>query len=159
MDMKKLIIDGHNLIPKIPGLHLNDMDDEVRLIEIVQEYCRLARRGAELFFDGAPEPKASSRKNGLVHVHFIKLGYSADDAIIQFVKNHEKETNNLIVVSSDHRIQNAVRASGCEVINSESFARNMNAIFSSDKAVQERKTKPLSTSEVDEWLDLFNKNS
>jgi len=46
--MKKLIIDGHNLVPKIPGLHLKDEDDEVRLIELLQEYCRLARRQAEL---------------------------------------------------------------------------------------------------------------
>lgn len=156
--MKKLIIDGHNLIPKIPGLHLKDADDEMRLTGIVQEYCRLARRSAELFFDGAPETQASPRKNGLVHVHFVKLGYSADDAIIKFIREHEKEKGNLVAISSDHRIQNAARAAGCEVMNSETFARGMQTVFSSDKAVQERKTKPLSASEVEEWMELFDQN-
>ena len=31
--MKRLVIDGHNLIPKIPGLRLDDPDDEMKLIE------------------------------------------------------------------------------------------------------------------------------
>jgi predicted RNA-binding protein with PIN domain len=159
--MKKLIIDGHNLIPKIPGLHLKDVDDEARLTEIIQEYCRLVRRQAELFFDGSPEPKVNSRKNGLVHVHFIKLGYSADDAIIHFMRDHQHEKANLILVSSDHRVQNAGLATGCEVVGSDVFARSMNTVFSSETAVQQWKEKPLSTNEVEEWLNLFdgNKNS
>ena len=159
--MKKLIIDGHNLIPKIPGLHLKDEDDEVRLIERVQEFCRLARRQAELFFDGAPEPRANSRKSGLVHVHYIKLGYSADDAIIQYVRNLGSDKDNWTVVSSDHRIQNAATASGCKVMGSDAFARMMSTTFNSEAAVQQRREKPPSSGEVDEWLDLFDqkKNS
>lgn len=159
--MKKLIIDGHNLIPKIPGMHLKDENDEVRLIEVVQEYCRLARRQAELFFDGAPEPRASSRKNGLVHVHYIKLGYSADDAIIQYVRNIKGDKDNWTVVSSDHRIQNAVTSMGFKVIGSDGFSRLISTTLSSETAVQQRREKPLSSSEVEEWLDLFDqkKNS
>jgi uncharacterized protein len=153
--MKKLIIDGHNLIPKMPGIHLKDLDDEVHLLEILQEYCRLARRGAELFFDGAPDPKSDNRKNGLVHVHFIKIGYSADDAIIQFVQQHAKEKANMLVVSSDHRIQNQALAVGCEIMSSDSFARSVIAMLNSEPAVQQRKDKPLSASEVDEWMQFF----
>jgi predicted RNA-binding protein with PIN domain len=159
--MKKLIIDGHNLVPNIPGLHLKDMDDEARLIEVVQEYCRLARRQAELFFDGSPEPRVNQRKNGLVHVHYIKLGHSADDAIIQYVRNLRSDKDNWTVVSSDHRIQNASLAAGCKVMGSDAFSRMMSATFSSEIAVQQRRDKPPSSGEVDEWLDLFeqNKNS
>ena len=32
------LIDGHNLIPKIPGLTLRQMDDENELIEILQRF-------------------------------------------------------------------------------------------------------------------------
>jgi uncharacterized protein len=156
--MKKLIIDGHNLIPKMPGLHLKDADDEVRLIEIIQEYCRLARRQAELFFDVAPDPVSNNRKNGLVRVHFIKIGYSADDAMIQYLRNHQKENENYLVVSSDHRIQNEALSIGCKTINSEAFARSITELFSSDTAVRERKEKPLSEPEVAEWMRLFESN-
>lgn len=156
--MKKLIIDGHNLIPKIPGLHLKDADDEARLIEVIQEYCRLARKSAELFFDGAPAPQTNQRKHGLVHVHFIKIGSSADDAIIQYVRSHAKEIDNLMIVSSDHRIQNAVRGMRCEVMPSEGFVRSMNSVFSSDKGVQQTREKVPTASEVDEWMGLFSSN-
>ena len=155
--MKKLIIDGHNLIPKLPGLHLKDMDDEVRLIERIQEYCRLSRKQAELFFDGAPLPQANMRKHGLVHVQFIKAGFAADNAIIQYVRDHAKAVDSLLVVSSDHRIQNAVRAVNCEVISSESFAKMMNDTFASDTVVQQKRNKPLSDTEVEEWLEFFKK--
>ncbi len=156
--MKKLIIDGHNLVPNIPGMHLKDEDDEVRLIEVVQEYCRLARLQAELFFDGAPQPTAGRRKHGLVHVHYIKLGYSADDAIIQYVRNLGNDKDNWTVVSSDHRIQNAALAVGCKVMGSDAFSRMMNKTFSSETAVQQRREKPPSSGEVDEWLELFDQD-
>jgi predicted RNA-binding protein with PIN domain len=156
--MKKLIIDGHNLIPKIHGLHLKDEDDEARLIELLQEYCRLARRQAELYFDGAPEPQKSTRKNGLVHVHYIKLGYSADDAIIQFVRNLGSDKDNWTVISSDHRIQNAALAAGCKSMGSDTFSRLISTTLSSEIAIQQKRDKPLSANEVEEWLDLFDQD-
>jgi predicted RNA-binding protein with PIN domain len=157
--MKKLIIDGHNLIPKIHGLHLKDEDDEARLIDLLQEYCRLARRQAELYFDGSPEPQKSNRKNGLVHVHYIKLGYSADDAIIQFVRNLGSDKDNWTVISSDHRIQNAVLASGCKVMGSDAFARLISTTLSSEIAIQQKRDKPPSVGEIDEWLKLFDQEN
>jgi uncharacterized protein len=156
--MKKLIIDGHNLVPHIPGLHLKDEDDEARLIEVVQEYCRLARRQAELFFDGSPEPGISNRKNGLVKVHYIKLGYSADDAIIQYLRNLGSDKSNWTVISSDHRIQNAALASGCKMMGSDVFSRLIIITLNSETAIQQRREKPPSSGEIDEWLDLFDQN-
>ncbi len=159
--MKKLIIDGHNLIPKMPGLNLKDMDDEVQLIEIIQEYCRLARRQAELFFDGSPEPIAARRKSGLVHVHFVRIGSSADDAIIHFVNAHTGDSKNLAVVSSDHRVRNGALANGVEVISSEVFSRQVVTVLSERAVVQKTGEKKLSDDEVEEWMRFFtdSKNS
>jgi uncharacterized protein len=154
--MKKLIIDGHNLIPKIPGLNLKDLDDESRLIGIIQEYCRLARRSAELFFDGAPDPKTTNRKNGLVHVHFIKLGYSADDAIITWLRNNRKNIDNYMLISSDRRIQTEAHGLGFKVTSSDEFALEIRKVFNSPARSQEIKEKPLSSREVDEWMELFD---
>ena len=78
-----LIIDGHNLIPKVPGMQLSDMDDETKLVELVREYCRRRRVKAEVFFDGAlPGFKAGSG-GGLVHVHNVRKGRTADDAMVK----------------------------------------------------------------------------
>jgi uncharacterized protein len=154
--MKKLIIDGHNLIPKIPGLHLKDLDDELRLIEIIQEYCRLARKSAELFFDGSPTPNPGTRRNGLVHVHFVKLGYSADNAIIDWLRANDRKAADLAVVSSDRRIQSEAHALGVKGISSEEFSIEIRQVFNSPARSQEIKEKPLTSGEVDEWLDFFN---
>ena len=55
------LIDGHNLIPRIPGLSLKDLDDETALIQILQRFA--ARQGSrvDVFFDRAPPGQADSK--------------------------------------------------------------------------------------------------
>ena len=74
------LIDGHNLIPRV-GLRLDSMDDEMELIGILQEFCKLEHRQVEVFFDGAPALHAGARKLGAVTAHFVRLGTTADNAI------------------------------------------------------------------------------
>ncbi len=157
--MKKTIIDGHNLIPKLPGIRLEDADDEERLISIIQEYCRLARMQAELFFDGAPNPGSHHRKSGLVHVHFIQIGRTADSAMIDFLRLAGKNTKNFRVASSDRRIQAEARALGCEVLSSETLATEIRKVLASETAVQEKREKLPTALEVEGWLQEFEKNS
>jgi hypothetical protein len=156
--MKKYIIDGHNLIPKVPGIRLQDIEDENRLIEMVNEYCRLSRCQVELFFDGAPLPSQPGRKTGLVHPHFVRKGFSADDAIIEFARKHQNPNNMVTVVSSDHRVTAAAKQAGCEVMTSETFAAEMQRVFSSPRAIQELREKQLTDSEVASWLEEFQNN-
>jgi len=159
--MKKIVIDGHNLIPKMPGISLRDIDDEADLIEVIQEYCRLARRQAELFFDGSPEPNRNVKKTGLVHVHFVRIGRTADDAIIEWLRNNGKNARNMVTVSSDRRVKAEAHGLGAEVITSEEFTREVKRVFNSPARTQELREKPLSSNEVDEWMELFKqgKNS
>jgi hypothetical protein len=156
--MKKLVIDGHNLIPKVPGIRLQDIEDENRLSEMINEYCRLSRCQVELFFDGAPLPGQPGKKTGLVHPHFVRKGLSADDAIIEFVRKNQNPGHLLTVVSSDQRVASAAKHAGCEVLTSESFALEMQRVFSSPRATQELREKPLSESEVSGWLEEFQSN-
>jgi len=60
--VKKIIIDGHNLIPKVSGIQLSDPEDENKLLEMLNEYCRLSRTQAEVFFDGSPTPGKPVKK-------------------------------------------------------------------------------------------------
>jgi len=62
--VKKIVIDGHNLIPKVPGIQLSDPDDENKLIQMVSEYCRLSRTRADLFLIGLRLALISARGLG-----------------------------------------------------------------------------------------------
>ena len=146
------LIDGHNLIPKI-GLRLDSPDDEMELIAILQEFCRLERKQVDVYFDGAPTPQAGSRKQGAVTAHFISLKTTADNAIRNRLKKMGKSAKNWIVVSSDHRVQLEARAVGADILSSDTFAKLLKqARNSSAKSTDDRK---LSQTEVDDWLKIF----
>lgn len=146
------LIDGHNLIPKL-GLRLDSMDDEMELVAILQEFCRLGRRQAEVYFDGAPAPQAGTRKLGRVTAHFVLLGTTADDAIRRRLKRMGKSARNWSVVSSDRQVQADARAAGADVIPSDAFARQLKeAHQAAPKATGDRQP---SRKEVEEWLKLF----
>ena len=146
------LIDGHNLIPKM-GLRLDSMDDEMELIAILQEYCRVERKQVEVYFDGAPTQQAGTRKHGSVIAHFVPLKSTADNAIRQRLKTMGKSARNWIVVSSDHRVQLEAREARAEIISSDVFASTLKqARSSAPKPTDNRK---LSSQEVDDWLKLF----
>jgi len=146
------LIDGHNLIPKL-GLRLDSMDDEMELIAILQEYCRLERKQVEVYFDGAPTNQAGTRKHGNVTAHFVPLKSTADNAIRQRLKNMGRSAKNWTVVSSDHRVQLEARTAQAEILSSDAFANILKqARNSAPKPTEQRK---LTSQEVDDWLKLF----
>jgi len=146
------LIDGHNLIPKL-GLRLDSMDDEMELIAILQEFCRLERKQVEVYFDGAPINQAGTRKLGSVTAHFVPLKSTADNAIRNRLKNMGRSAKNWTVVSSDHRVQLEARTAQAEVLSSDIFANMLKqARNSAPKPTEQRK---LTNQEVDDWLKLF----
>lgn len=157
LEMKKILIDGHNLIPKIPGIHLSDMDDENKLISLIGEYCRLERVYAELFFDNAQPGSAVSARHGLVSVHYVRQGATADDAILQYLKKQGNNARNLLVVSSDNRVKAEARALHAAVTSSEQFSSQVQAALSSPAAELEKKERPPTDEEVEEMLRLMTR--
>lgn len=146
------LIDGHNLIPKL-GLRLDSVDDEMELIAILQEFCRVERKQVEVYFDGAPQ--AGSRKLGLVTAHFVRLGMTADDAIHRRLKKLGKGAKNWTVVSSDRQVQAEARAVHAEAVSSDVFARRLKQ--ARDSAPKSEEGRALSPGEIDEWLQLFKR--
>jgi predicted RNA-binding protein with PIN domain len=146
------LIDGHNLIPKL-GLRLDSVDDEMELVSILQEFCRVEQRQVEVFFDGAPAAQAGTRRQGAVTTHFVRLGDSADNAIRNRLRKLGRSARNWTVVSSDRQVQTDARAAHAEVVSSESFAGMLkHTRNSAPKANSDRKLSP---QEIDEWLKLF----
>ncbi|MDI6693460.1 MAG: NYN domain-containing protein [Anaerolineales bacterium] len=151
------LIDGHNLIPKIPGLSLEDVDDEQQLLEMLQEYCRWQRKKAEVFFDNAPPGGMRTRSFGLVTARFVRQGNSADEAIRKRLINLGRAARNWTVVSSDLAVQASARASQARYLSSEAFAESLLQVLEKrGKDAGENAQAELAPEEVDEWLKLFS---
>jgi len=150
------MIDGHNLIPKVPGLRLEAMDDEMQLIEMLQEFCRLRGKQAEVFFDNAPPGGSRARNFGRVVARFVRQGTTADDAIRARLVRLGKAARNWTVVSSDHAVQASARAAQAHYISSEAFAELLVGTLDESQAdLGEDADARLDPDELDDWLHLF----
>jgi predicted RNA-binding protein with PIN domain len=146
------LIDGHNLIPKL-GLRLDSPDDEMDLAAVLQEFARLNRRTVEVYFDGAPAGHAGTRNLGTVRAHFIRLGQTADTAILARLKELGKSAKNWVVVSSDREVQGAARAAQADAVTSDEFIKLLRQ--GAGSAPKPGADKVLSKTEVEEWMRLF----
>lgn len=147
------LVDGHNLIPKV-GLRLDSPDDEMDLVALLQEFCRLHRRQVEVYFDGAPAGQAGTRSLGAVKATFVRAGATADAAIAQRLKRLGRAARNWTVVSSDRQVQAEARAARAEVLSSEEFARQLQQAPRGESC-RPAAERVISPAEVEEWLRLF----
>ncbi len=148
------LIDGHNLIPKL-GLRLDSPDDEMELVGIIQEFSRLSRRQAQIYFDGAPVGEARTQRFGLVTAHFIRLESTADAAIKTELKRLGNAARNWVVVTSDREVQVAARLAHADVLSSEQFAKRLKELRqSSNRPAGDRELSP---DEIQEWMKLFDR--
>jgi len=147
------IIDGHNLIPKV-GLSLGDLDVENKLIEKLQNFCRLRRTTVEIYFDGGLPGQPSRGKYGSVKIFFVQKGKTADEAIEDRLQKLGKTAKNWVVTSSDHRVQVAARESHARSISSEEFSRlMMETVLKNMDQVDNEVT--ISPEDVTNWLKEF----
>ena len=119
------LIDGHNLIPKVPGLSLSAIDDELRLVDWLQAFSQAKQKDIEVFFDLAPHGYPPNRKFGRVKAHFVRQGQTADNAIQARLLELKGDAQNYLVVSSDRQVLAAARAARARVVPSEDFAREL----------------------------------
>ncbi len=149
------LVDGHNLIPKIGGLSLRNLDDEQRLIELLQIYVRVRRHQVEVFFDQAPPARAGWKRVGTVVAHFVRQGRTADDAIASRLDQLGKAAQNWTVVSSDRQVQREARDHRAAILPSEGFAVELRSALQSAQTSAPGEPGKLSADELKEWLDLF----
>ena len=154
-----IIVDGHNLIPKIRGMSLTDLNDEMQLIELLQVYCRVKRRKIEVYFDGAPAGNTGIRRFGSVTAVFVRKGIQADERDNREIGEIGKKARNWRIVTSDRKIQAQARALYVNVIQSEIFAEELEKaqgdLFAEPTAQPDNK---LSQQEIVEWLKIFDED-
>lgn len=150
------LIDGHNLIPKVPGINLSDPNDEDELVRLLQQYCRLRRLTVEVYFDRAPVGRAGTQQAGQVKAVYVREGVTADEAIMDRLRALGKRARNVRVVSSDRQVQQAAHGVHAAVMASEVFAQEMENLMSEEPELDPR-NRLLSDDELSEWEAFFRK--
>ena len=152
------LIDGHNLVPKIPGLSLEMLDDEDRLIELLQAFARVRRQRIEVFFDQAPPTRGGKKMAGMVGVHYVRSGKTADQAIVERLRQLGKNAKNWTVVTSDRQVRAEAHEQEARLTSSEEFAVQLQKARQEAQTAQKENPTPPGPDELDEWLRLFGKS-
>ena len=151
------IIDGHNLIPHLPGLSLKDLDDEIGLIQVLGKFANLRRTKVEVYFDHAPAAQSRSIKSGLVKAVFVRQSSTADNAIKARLSQLGKDAKNWTVVSSDREILAEARSIQSRVLTAPEFAGLLREGPSRKQSEGEKTEDPDQANlEVDYWLEQFS---
>jgi hypothetical protein len=159
------LIDGHNLIAKLPDVDLADPDDEIELIIRLRNWAAESkRRQATVVFDrgaiGGVAHRLSSRE---ITVIFAPPGKTADDLLIRRLKRL-KNPKRYTLVSGDREIIDAARRARIKFMRSESFIERMGLApeMPPEEEIEDVEPEPdprqdpqLSEEEIQEWLDLF----
>ena len=147
-----LLIDGHNLIGRLPDLRLDDPQDEAKLVARLRAYhARTGKRVTVVFDHGLPGGRSRELSGGRVEVVFASTGHTADGILRERVRR-ARDPRGLTVVTSDRAVIAAARARGARVLRSEEFAAQLRAPRPVDDGEQD---VHLSAKEVEEWLKVF----
>lgn len=152
------IIDGHNLIPHIKGLSLDQIDDETALIEILEEYFKRQRKKAVLYFDRAQAGGSPDINSAFLKVHFVRRPAIADEAIILHLKRLGGAAKNWIVVSSDHLVRRSAVRMGAQILTSAVFAAEIQQ-ETRNEAPEQITQKPEGDDDISQWLEIFGKDA
>ncbi|MCS7324014.1 MAG: NYN domain-containing protein [Anaerolineae bacterium] len=152
-----LLVDGHNLIGRMPGLSLEAPDDEARLVAMLRAYVARTGRHVIVVFDPSPNAPPSiwgetRHQQGKLEVIFAAAGRKADDVLREHVA-HARDKQGLILVTSDAAVAHFARQCGLRQVRpSEWFVGELRRVLgaSPSSAVQS-----LSAQEVEAWLAIF----
>ena len=152
-----LLIDGHNLIGQVPGISLQDEDDEAQLVMLLRRYATAKRtRSVVVVFDHGVYGHPQRLDGYNVTCYFARSPQDADTQIIRRISTITRPSD-WRVVTSDRQVARAASDRGIKVIGSADFARELTAPPKrrSPPAGEKPRDVRLSPREVDEWLKLF----
>lgn len=151
-----VLIDGHNLIGQMPGLSLQDPDDEEKLVRsLISWRARLGKKVTVVFDPGGSFALAESRRIGGVEIVFAPHGGNADAVIARRVRR-SRDPRGWLVVTSDRGLTATVEQLGARVQSAGSFAAQLEA---PEAGAPDWKGNPPSSEEVESWLALFGEDA
>ena len=148
--MKQYIIDGNNLIGKLPSLKMSQIKDKQgsreKLAFMIDNY--FSHKGAKVFLHFDCHPKESIRINNASIIYSENL--SADEKIKNQV-GRSKNPRNIIVVTSDNNLTEYARVCSSTVIKCEEFVKDI--LHQKDSDEEKRRIEEMSNNE--EFKKLF----
>jgi hypothetical protein len=151
-----ILIDGHNLIGRLPDISLADRDDEARLVSRLQGYAgRTGKRVTVVFDRGLPGGRSQALSGGRVEVVFAPTGRNADRVLIARIRR-SRNPRGLTVVTSDREVIAAAERRGARVVHAEAFVSELEPSPAAPSGAKE--DVHLSPDEVEAWLELFRKD-
>ena len=153
------LVDGHNLIGQglIPGIHLDQEDDEERLVRWLRARQPHLKAKITVVFDGGIPAGTSLALTGggVTAVFAARYRNKADHVILSRVRQATRPSH-ITVVTNDWELRQALNPLGVNVIPGAAFIRLLQRRPTSSPGSSDQKLKPrMSKREVDEWLQLF----
>jgi predicted RNA-binding protein with PIN domain len=165
------LIDGHNLIGKLPDIKLSDPDDEAKLVLKLINWAAVGvdRRVIVVFDRGMPGVQWARFRSDTIKTVFAPDGNSADNWLITFMKREVRDPRQFTLVTSDNAIVKVAQRLRINQISSDQFADDMidemARLLQGDYAVENdpaplkplprEDPKHMSDEEVAAWLNLF----
>lgn len=144
------IIDGNNLIGKIPSLmKIQNADKQLsreKLVHFVDRYFADKKSNVTIHFDGHPNTKINSLKCKIIYSE----NQTADDKIKKQI-SQSKSPRNIVVITSDSNLSQFARKCSCTIISSDNFA----ADITDQNKNQNEQSIIDSMNNIDEFKKLF----
>ena len=155
------LIDGHNLIAKMPGIDLSDPNDEAKLVIKLKGLVakRRGRMQCTVIFDCGIPGGYSSMSTKSVQVIFAAMRHTDADRLLKLHIRRAKDPHNWTVVTSDQAVLDCARTHKMRWMTSGEFVDKLINASPEEDARGEEVDIQISATEVDEWLDLFGGES
>ena len=159
--MKIIILDGYNVIHKIPEIELNLEKSLLAARVALAAYMSNWRNnhpGVKVYivFDGRKDAEQGSSliKIGGIDCIFTHTKREADDHIIDMVRNTKKPSE-ITVVSDDNKVRNNCRAHGVDVKYSIFLQKSKRKHNNKVSQGRETAVKNISTEKKEELTDYY----
>ncbi len=149
------MIDGHNLIGKLPDISLDDPNDEALLVQKLSGFAARTGKTCLVVFDHGLPGGSSRMSTRSVQVVFASGRSSADRVMVERIYKIQ-DIKGWVIVTSDNDVMSRARRRGMETLHSEEFALLMEAPPPKVVDAGEATDVNLSAAEVDEWMNLFD---
>lgn len=149
------IIDGHNLIGRLPDISLDDPDDEAKLVQKLSGWVARTRCKCVVIFDsGLPAGKSRMSNRG-VQVVFSNHRTTADTLLMERIRK-EPNPKMTTIVSSDNEVLSMARRRKMNTLKSQEFADLLKIRAAPGKPGPDVAADlKLTEDEVEEWMQIF----
>lgn len=157
--MRKVIVDGYNLLHRVPetaGLARGDFEGAKRLLcRRLEEFAERSDARVTVVFDGYAGTSGDMPRLPRVKTVHTTAPETADQRIVKMVRRDE-DPRLICVVTDDYKdIGGPARSLGAKVATSTEFAGSLSRKTTGRKLLQEKPTAPTTKEELEDWLKFF----